>query len=112
MSGYNFTGDESTVFPNGYIQDIQPNITTSSSGQLTRGCFFQSNTEDLSQVNSSWASDANLPGFDYPTSTTSDIMPLLNLTTNTINCGISPILNVTLLNATANDNAPIYRDYA
>lgn len=111
MSGYNFTGDESTIFPNGYIQDIEKNVTASSSGQLTRGCFFRTDTEDLSQINSSWANDANLPAFDYPVSVESDIIPLLNLTTNTTNCGISPILNVTLLNATAHDNAPPYRNY-
>jgi hypothetical protein len=111
MAGYNFTGDQSTIFPNGYIQDTETNITASISGQLTKGCFFQSNTEDLAQVNSSWANDANLAGFDYPTSTASDIKPLLKLTTNTTNCGISPNLNVTLLNATAHDNSTPYKNY-
>ena len=112
MAGYNFTGDEPYVFPNGYIQDLQQNISSSSSGDITRGCFFQSDTIDLPQINSSWANDANLLGFDYPTSTTSDIAPLLSLVTNTTSCGISPILNVTLLNATANDDPVPYKYYA
>jgi hypothetical protein len=111
MSGYNFTGDEPTIFPNGYIQDMETDLSASSSGQLTKGCFFRSNTEDLAKVNSSWANDANFPGFDYPTSTTSNIIPLLNLTANTTNCGISPNLNVTLLNATAHDNPAPYKNY-
>jgi hypothetical protein len=111
MSGYNFTGDETTIFPNGYIQDVQVNVTASSSGGLARGCFFRRNTDELSLINSSWANDVNLPGFDYPTSASSDLIPLLNLTTNTTNCGISPNLNVTLLNATAHDNASPYRNY-
>jgi hypothetical protein len=111
MSGYNFTGDESTVFPRNYIQDVETNATASDSGQLTKGCFFRSNAEDAAQVNASWADEANLPGFDYPTSPSSDIIPLLNLTTNTTNCGISPILNVTLLNATANDNSAPYKNF-
>lgn len=111
MSGYNFTGDKSTVFPKGYIQSVETNANASSSGQLTKGCFFRSNAEDAAQVNSSWANEANLPGFDYPTSKSSDILPLLNLTINTTNCGISPILNVTLLNATAYDNSAPYENY-
>ena len=111
MSGYNFAGDDSVIFPKGYIESIGANVTASGSGQLTNGCFFRTDTHDLSQTNSSWANDANLLGFDYPISEASDITPLLNLTTNTSNCGISPILNATLLNATANDNAEPYQSY-
>jgi hypothetical protein len=111
MTGYNFTGDEPYLFPNGYIQDLAQNVSSSSQGVLTSGCFFQSDTEDLSRINSSWANDANLLGFDYPTSMASDVTPLLNLTTNTTSCGISPNLNVTLLNATAHDDPEPYKEY-
>jgi hypothetical protein len=112
MSGYNFTGDESTVFPNGYIQDLQPNLTASTSDHLTTGCFFQPNTIELSQINSSWANDAKISGFDYPTFESSDIEHLLNLTQNTTLCGISSILNVTLLNASAHDDPAPYRNHS
>ena len=111
MTGYNFTGDESILFPNGYIQDIQTHVTASNSGQLTKGCFFQTNTMDLAQVNSSWANTANTAGFDYSTSAASDTQALFDLTANTTNCGISPNLNVTLLNATADDNPAPYKTY-
>jgi hypothetical protein len=42
----------------------------------------------------------------------SNIIPLLNLTSNYTQCGISPILNVTLLNATANENYIPYQNYS
>ncbi|KAF4634952.1 hypothetical protein G7Y89_g3161 [Cudoniella acicularis] len=112
LSGYNFSGDSGTVFPNGYIQDFSTNVSADSSGDLTRGCFMLNNIGDVSQVNSSWAADATLPGFDYPTSASANIVPLLNLTTNTTNCGTSPYLNVTLLNSTAHENYRPYQNYS
>jgi hypothetical protein len=110
MSNYNFSGDDSIIFPSGYIQSNQA-IVADSSGKLTNGCFLRNNTENLAKVNSSWATNTNLPDFDYPTSIESNIYPLLNLTSNSTNCGISPILNVTLLNATAHDNFRPYQNY-
>lgn len=112
MSGYNFTGDDSTIFPRGYILDNQLDVDATDSGRVTNGCFLHNNTEDLSRVNSSWAIATTLSNFDYPTSPSADILPLLNLTTNLTNCGISPVLNVTLLNSTAHDNFVPYQNYS
>jgi hypothetical protein len=41
-----------------------------------------------------------------------DIYPLLKLTSNSTNCGISPILNVTLLNSTAHDDYKPYQNFS
>lgn len=71
MAGYNFTGDSGTVFPSGYLQSVQTDVTASATGSLTSGCFLGNLTHDLTQINSSWASEATLPGFDYPTNATS-----------------------------------------
>jgi hypothetical protein len=71
MAQYNFSGDTVTIFPNGYIQDIQTDVAASANGTITNGCFLRNNTDDLSQVNSSWAVDATLSRFDYPTTPTS-----------------------------------------
>jgi hypothetical protein len=103
--------DAGTIFPSDYIQDFQTDGTVDASGDLTRGCFMRNNTDDLSQVNASWAVGSNILGFDYPITPTADIIPLLNLTTNSTNCGISSILNVTLLNATAHGNSCPYQSY-
>jgi hypothetical protein len=68
MTRYNFTGDSGAIFPSGYLQELQPEVKASRTGALTIGCFLGNITDDLTQINSSWAFDANLPGFDYPTS--------------------------------------------
>lgn len=41
-----------------------------------------------------------------------DLLPFLNLTSNSTNCGISPILNVTLLNNTAHDDYRPYQNFS
>jgi hypothetical protein len=71
MAGYNFTGDSESIFPSGYLQNLQEDVTASSSGHLTSGCFLGNLTDDLTQINSSWAFDARLRGFDYPTNDSS-----------------------------------------
>lgn len=110
MQNYNFSADESIIFPASYIQADQDVVTTST-GRLTQGCFVH-HTTDVKSSNSSWATASNLAGFSYPTSPTSNVVPLLNLTSNTTNCGISPILNVTLLNTTAQENYIPYQNYS
>lgn len=112
MAKYNFTDDSSIIFPNGYTQDIQTDVMATSSGRVTSGCFLRNDTDRVSQTNSSWAVDTTLSGFDYPTTTSSDIIPFLNLTQNTTQCGISPILNTTLLNTTANSNFHPYQNFS
>ncbi|TVY40537.1 Maintenance of telomere capping protein [Lachnellula subtilissima] len=107
MDRYDFNADAGTIFPNGYIQDIQTDVVADSSGALTSGCFMQDNTDELSKINSSWAIDT----FSYPTTLSANITPLLNFTTNSVECGISPFLNVTLLNATAHDNPIPYQNF-
>ncbi len=73
MAGYNFSGDSGIIFPNGYIQNFQTDVNASSDGQVLSGCFLSNSTDglSLSQRNSSWAVDANLPNFNYPTSLSS-----------------------------------------
>lgn len=112
MSAYNLSGDHRTIFPSGYIQSNQLNTNATSSGQLTQGCYLRKNIEDLSRVNSSWATGTTISGFDYPSSPSSNLSPLLSLTSNLTSCGISPFLNVTLLNTTANDNFQPYESYS
>jgi hypothetical protein len=68
MAEYNFTGDSGAIFPSGYLQDLQLEVEVSSTGALTSGCFLGNTTNYSMQINSSWAFDARLPGFDYPTS--------------------------------------------
>ncbi|KAF7868538.1 hypothetical protein EAF04_005069 [Stromatinia cepivora] len=113
MTSYNFIGDSGTIFSPGYLDNRrESDISTSSDGNLTSGCFLVNATEQVSQVNSSWATAANIPNFDYPTHSNSNLTTLLNLTSSLTNCGISPTLNTTLLNTTANTNNNPYKSYA
>lgn len=112
MFDYDFALDAGVIFPPGYIQDAKTDLNTTSEGKLTNGCFLRNSTDNLAVVNSSWAVATDLAGFSYPTSTSSDLLPLLNLTSNETNCGLSPILNVTLLNVTARDNYVPYQNFS
>lgn len=112
LSGYNFTADAGMIFSSGYIQDAQTDVNATSDGKLTSGCFLRNSTDNLSQVNSSWAVATDLSGFSYPIRTTSTLFPLLNITSAEINCGISAVLNATLLNATAHDNYIPYQNFS
>jgi hypothetical protein len=37
MAGYNFTGDSGVIFPTGFLQNVQADVTASSAGRLTSG---------------------------------------------------------------------------
>jgi hypothetical protein len=78
MAGYNFTADSGVIFSSGYLQDLQANVITSSTGHLTSGCFLGNITDDLTQINSSWAFDARIPGFTYPTNASSGTWAMLS----------------------------------
>ncbi|EME47712.1 hypothetical protein DOTSEDRAFT_42065 [Dothistroma septosporum NZE10] len=105
MANYNFSGDESYIFAPDYLKTNRE-VTASSAGNITSGCFFDPNDSTLSNVNSSWAvaslGDASTPPGDALTS-------ILAQARNLTYCGISPILNGTLSNATADED---FRPYA
>lgn len=66
MSNYNFSGDLGTIFPRGYLTDVQTDLNATESGNLTSGCFSHDEIETVSETNSSWAVATNVSGFDYP----------------------------------------------
>lgn len=96
MANYNFSGDSRLIFPQGYLSQSQQ-IHANAEGQVTSGCFFDSSATSVSQVNSSWA-----------TSSLDQNAPLPALINNLTACGISPVLNETLENASADRNATSY----
>ncbi|KAK4982106.1 Maintenance of telomere capping protein 6 [Elasticomyces elasticus] len=107
MQEYNFTGDASTIFPQEYIQ-ANHDVGVSSAGTVDTGCFFNGDLESVSSVNSSWSSS------NQPSSQGSGAAPdstLFVTATDLINCGISPILNQSLSNSTAESNISPYMDY-
>ncbi|KAK5112212.1 hypothetical protein LTR62_004373 [Meristemomyces frigidus] len=96
MRGYNFSGDDTSIFPPGYLT-TQPPLTISDAGEVTAGCFYTPSTNLLSATNSSWAIG--------PLTSTSSLPTLLTAVKNLTACGLSPFLNQTLNNLSAD------RDY-
>jgi hypothetical protein len=100
IANYSFVGDADTIFPQGYLSESTP-IQANSVGQVTSGCFFDSSVTTVSKVNSSWA----ISSFDQNT-------PLSALANNLTACSISPVLNVTLEDTSADRNATSYISFA
>lgn len=103
MDGYNFSGD-STVFSSGTF-DADVAVQATSDGTITKGCLYSADDTDVFSVNASWKSsqlqDDNLQLTSY-----SSFQPFLDFCRNLTICGISPELNQTLLNQTA-DASPV-----
>lgn len=108
MQDYNFSSDWGTIFPQGYMESGR-DLRIQNDGIVNGGCFFDADTFDLARVNSSWSMSSNFTGLDYPTAATSPPFPLLNLTSNLTACGISPTINETLTNTTADTNITSYQ---
>ena len=96
MANYNFAGDSDMIFPKGYLSEQRP-IETNSAGQVTSGCLFDPSVTNVPLVNSSWA----LSSFNLNA-------PLSALVNNLTACGISPVLNETLDDTSADRNANLY----
>ncbi|KAG9247779.1 hypothetical protein BJ878DRAFT_414145 [Calycina marina] len=111
MEDYDFDADGDTIFPGGYIQNNQANVVLDGSGRLTSGCFILPTGSTSPQGNSSWAYISDLTSFPQPASLNSDISTLLNTALNATRCGISPILNTTLLGASATTNYIPYQAF-
>jgi hypothetical protein len=97
MQGYDISRDASTIFAPGYLQAPQ-NTTFASNGSVTSGCFFNPDDVSLENANSSWATSSNLAQNSAP-----DVPIAISLAqaSNLTACGITPILNTTLSNPSA-----------
>ncbi|KAM3423801.1 hypothetical protein BST61_g1203 [Cercospora zeina] len=108
MANYNFTGDSSTIFPSQYLESNR-NVTFTSGGTVATGCFFNPEQTVVAATNSSFA----LSTVGSGEIVTSDQLPTyFAQAQNLTRCGISPILNATLGNASAGRDYTPYRDFA
>ncbi|RKF73353.1 Maintenance of telomere capping protein 6 [Golovinomyces cichoracearum] len=94
MSLYNFSGDSDIIFPMNYLRSRPKNIEITSTGEVIEGCFLQNDTQEVSLMNSSWATQPVSSSFEN-SSNPNDFSFLLKLASNLSNCGISPLLNDT-----------------
>jgi hypothetical protein len=100
LAHYNFSGDAKTIFPANYMASNH-NVPATTAGD----CFFQPGVTELARINSSWAISSLGDGGIIPTD---EIPTYIDQARNTTNCGISPILNATLGNASAGEHLEPY----
>ncbi|ORY11024.1 hypothetical protein BCR34DRAFT_601628 [Clohesyomyces aquaticus] len=109
MADYNFSADADTIFSTGTFGTPQP-ISLNSDGSITSRCLFSPEAVTITAAtNSSWASSTS-PALDIDLNpnTTIPIPTISNLTS----CGLSPLLNSTISNITADANPLPYLAFA
>lgn len=108
LAEFNITQDENAIFPPGYLtSDVNINATTN--GTLTSGCLYKADATGVSQANSSWALSNKVPVPDG-LSIDETMGSLTNVISDMTACGISPMLNNTLFDQTADTNVEHYRN--
>lgn len=108
MSAYDQSADAGVIFPSDYLRADVPDVTFGANGILESGCIYDQNDLTLAGNNNSWSS-FSLTQFTATQRGFSDgpITEVANLTS----CGISPFLNTTLFNTTADQDVSLYSDF-
>ncbi len=110
MEDYHADADSIFMFSQ-HLLDNTVNVTLAADGTVSSGCIFNYQNTSLPAANSSWAVSS-----DMPTLSLTDLSPpyynsSLPAVGNLTACGISPILNQTLGNATADVNIAPYQEF-
>lgn len=102
MEGYDFDGDSDFVFPQRYIS-LSTDVSLDRAGRLESGCLYNAEQLTVAETNSSWAVSVL-----NTSSSQASGDSLGRLAGNLTSCGITPVLNTTLGNQTADLNALPY----
>lgn len=108
LAAYDLTQDEDAIFPPGYLTS-GVTVSASSNGTLLSGCLYQPEATEVSQANSSWAMSNGIP-VQYDSSSGSTLGSLADVIAGVTACGLSPMLNTTLFDQTADVNVDPYRN--
>ncbi|PGH23498.1 hypothetical protein AJ80_02452 [Polytolypa hystricis UAMH7299] len=107
MSSYNFSGDDNIVFKEGALAHsitFDTPFTSGGDGTEESGCLFNPNTTNVFDINGSWAvSDLYIDNSTLELAAVSDEMA---------GCGISPLINATLYNVTADVDVNPYLNFS
>jgi hypothetical protein len=108
MEFYNIGTDLDYMFPPGTLTDeVQTSISTN--GQVSSDCLFNPTQNTItSDLNSSWAVSSP-PGLDV--NPNPDLMTPIPAITNLTSCGLTPLLNQSLADITADKNPLPYAAY-
>ncbi|MBE7182426.1 MAG: C-type lectin domain-containing protein, partial [Terriglobus roseus] len=107
MRNYNFSADEAAIFQHNFIRTNR-NVSISGNGTVTRGCYLVDGDYRVSSSNNnSWA-EASFGSSELQSSEQNFANGTFYSVGNMSACGISPFLNQTLNNATADENLAPY----
>ncbi|KAF1850609.1 uncharacterized protein K460DRAFT_301841 [Cucurbitaria berberidis CBS 394.84] len=108
MQYYNIGPDIDFIFPPGTITNVAE-TSIDFAGRLSSGCLFASSESTVtSKTNSSWA--ISIPE-SLDINANPDLMAPIPSITNLTSCGLSPFLNQSLANTTADKNPLPYADF-
>lgn len=108
LGSLNSDVDNNILFPSNYLTTLH-DVSISDNYTLESGCIFDPDASLVSQVNSSWGLSTRIPVPNNPPSP-SRLQQLSSMVTNLTSCGLSPFLNTTILNTTANTDIDLYRN--
>ncbi|PWY74381.1 lectin C-type domain protein [Aspergillus heteromorphus CBS 117.55] len=109
MQDYNLSYMPDIIFPQNYLTSTISVSLDADNTLSTSGCFYNPSATTISQANSSWAQSNYIPIPSAPTrnmTLTEMSLVISNLTA----CGLTPTLNTTLFNQTANSAIAPYTD--
>ncbi|GES57149.1 lectin C-type domain protein [Aspergillus terreus] len=100
--------DSEVLFPPGYLSSIVP-VASADSGSLDSSCFYNPQATLVSQVNTSWAVSSRIP-VPSRLNQSAGLADLSAMVVNLTACGLTPTLNDTIFNVTADADAAPYRN--
>lgn len=110
MSNYSLDADRGSVFVPDTIDDyVDVELTTNAT--ITSGCFFDAGDSSLAAGNASWALAVQSVGLDSLRQNSTADTRARDATSNLTGCGISPFLNQTLFNASADMDISPYKQF-
>ncbi|KAK6826661.1 hypothetical protein RU639_004817 [Aspergillus parasiticus] len=109
LEDYNLTaGKSEVIFPPKYLASLVPAPSTDEGG-LDYGCIYDADASQVSQANSSWALSSSLSQ-PQGLNETYALRELSDRVVNLTACGLTPILNNTLFNVTADKAVAPYKN--
>ncbi|KAE8362000.1 hypothetical protein BDV27DRAFT_132170 [Aspergillus caelatus] len=109
LEDYNLTaGKSEVIFPPKYLASLVP-APSADEGGLDYGCLYDADASQVSQVNSSWALSSSLSQ-PQGLNETYALRELSDRVVNLTACGLTPIVNSTLFNMTADKAVAPYKN--
>lgn len=108
LADYDLSRDAHAIFSRDYMTSTV-DISAAKNGTATKGCLYKPDATAVSQVNSSWTFSDELP-VAPGLSADETLGSLTDTISDLTGCGISPVLNRTLLGQTADTNIDHYRN--